>query len=539
MVSSSNSSTGTRRRTPCNPIRTIVVATAIAIVATTASAQTDRSVDIAVDGANKDPNQISITVGLNTAATDGPDLDSHDRAPMAPPPGGPSGEFRSRVQFIFGDGFLIADYKPFNVTQSWALQLEFGDASMTGASNTDITLTWEEDDGSNRFAGLGYGDVQLEDDGTTVDMLAVTQHTFSATPGEETRTVTITVSDIAIPIANDDTLLLLQGSSAVASPVLTNDLGAAGKGLAVIDIPKNGTRGAAAISGDMLQVFYTPSNANQFGTDTFTYTVSDGTLTATATVNVAIHQVMFERGLSATVAGDQPLNVDVTISYHESVNHLKLILTESFPAFDKDPGHYMIASAAGPGGLAVSGTIPHEVMSDATAGTAAFTWDPAGAGGLPASPFTVSYQLQTNTGDCDEKTISGRLDYGSGSNLVPTITDTFRPATQDFHDADGNHNSRISAIEYLLFAGPVADVFQKGASGKYCYDGTTLVPDTTGSDCPQQQVFHPADAMPANGAISAIEFLIYTGPVADVFQKGASGAYIFGCDGLAPSLVVP
>ena len=88
------------------------------------------------------------------------------------------------------------------------------------------------------------------------------------------------------PTAFDDQATTPQ-NTAVTINVLANDLAGSGPGpLAIMSVgsPKGGT----AATNNSGQIVYTP-NAGFLGDDTFTYTVSDGLGSATATVHVKVY----------------------------------------------------------------------------------------------------------------------------------------------------------------------------------------------------------------------------------------------------------
>ena len=110
--------------------------------------------------------------------------------------------------------------------------------------------------------------------------------------GTDEAMVTITVrQDNQPPAANDDSANTAM-NAAVQIAVLANDSDPDGDTLQVIAVSTPG-HGTAVISGS--GVLYTPA-AGFFGTDTFSYTVSDGlggTDTATVTVTVSETQETF------------------------------------------------------------------------------------------------------------------------------------------------------------------------------------------------------------------------------------------------------
>ncbi|MES1242957.1 MAG: Ig-like domain-containing protein [Acidobacteriota bacterium] len=128
--------------------------------------------------------------------------------------------------------------------------------------------------------------------------------------GSDTATVTMTVtaSNDALT-ANDDSATAAEDGSVTVN-VLANDTDPENDPLTVVSVTQ-GTNGAVAIVGN--QVTYTP-NADFHGTDSFTYTASDGNGgTGGATVTVTVTPVN-----DAPVAGDDTASVvedgSVTIS---------------------------------------------------------------------------------------------------------------------------------------------------------------------------------------------------------------------------------
>ena len=112
-------------------------------------------------------------------------------------------------------------------------------------------------------------------------------------PKEDELIVTITVPDLNdnSPVANNDTAKTKR-DEAVVIPVLANDtdldvsfpLSVTAVGAGETGPPSNGD---AQITGNMTTVTYTPDDRYS-GTDTFDYTVSDGSNAATATVTVRV-----------------------------------------------------------------------------------------------------------------------------------------------------------------------------------------------------------------------------------------------------------
>ena len=101
-------------------------------------------------------------------------------------------------------------------------------------------------------------------------------------------TVTVTITPVQdVPVATDDVASVPQGAAAIAIPVLAHDTDVDGDALRITSV-SGAKRGTITITGGGTGLSYDPF-ANKHGTDTFTYTVSDGLGgVATASVSVSI-----------------------------------------------------------------------------------------------------------------------------------------------------------------------------------------------------------------------------------------------------------
>ena len=107
----------------------------------------------------------------------------------------------------------------------------------------------------------------------------------AADPSNATSSIRVNITVVNIdepPVAVDDTARATEDGSAVTINVLDNDSDPEGENLtlAATTQPANGT---AVVEND--RVKYTP-NAGYYGSDTFTYTVSDGSLSSVGNVSV-------------------------------------------------------------------------------------------------------------------------------------------------------------------------------------------------------------------------------------------------------------
>ena len=103
----------------------------------------------------------------------------------------------------------------------------------------------------------------------------------------DTSTATVTVN-ASFPIANDDAFNTSVNESNVVFEVLVNDFSSptGNTGLTIVDVASPTTNGGSAvISGN--NILYTPA-PSFIGSDSFSYTISDGTNTDTATVTIDV-----------------------------------------------------------------------------------------------------------------------------------------------------------------------------------------------------------------------------------------------------------
>ncbi|MBX2999576.1 MAG: tandem-95 repeat protein [Caldilineaceae bacterium] len=115
--------------------------------------------------------------------------------------------------------------------------------------------------------------------------------TVTASDGHliDTDSFTLTVNNVNhAPVAADDNAITDEDAPVIIA-VLTNDSDPDGGSLSLTALSAP-TYGLAAVSGPSSAVIYTPT-LNFHGADTFTYTISDGALSVTATVRVTVNPV--------------------------------------------------------------------------------------------------------------------------------------------------------------------------------------------------------------------------------------------------------
>ena len=145
----------------------------------------------------------------------------------------------------------------------------------------------------------GTGTVSINLDGVSVDYTPSADFngteviTYTVSDGTDTATGTLTVTVTPVndaPVAVADTATVLEDAATTSIDVIANDTDVdLGNILSLTTVSTPGT-GTVSISLDGVSVDYTPS-ADFNGTEVITYTVSDGTDTATGTLTVTVRPV--------------------------------------------------------------------------------------------------------------------------------------------------------------------------------------------------------------------------------------------------------
>jgi len=163
-----------------------------------------------------------------------------------------------------------------------------------------ITLQGSDVDGDTLIYAIGTGPSHGTLSGTApnltytpdADYSGADSFTYTVSDGSVTSapaTVSITVSAVNDPpVANDDSAVVEEDSS-VTIPVLANDKDVEGEALTITGVSA-AAHGTAVVTADNQQIVYTP-NPDFNGADSFTYTVSDGSASDTATVQVTVTAV--------------------------------------------------------------------------------------------------------------------------------------------------------------------------------------------------------------------------------------------------------
>jgi YD repeat-containing protein len=274
--------------------------------------------------------------------------------------------------------------------------------------------------------------------------------TYTISDGHLTSTATETMTVTADPAANPDTAVTTpnvtgQPLTSVSLDPRVNDSFPSGLSLTVTGVT-DGAYGSASVNSAGTLVTYTPGYG-YVGTDSFTYTVSDGVGgTAMGTVNVTI--------ANPPVATNDSVQATQQVAY-----------TFDPRANDSDPGGYTPLSVNGIGPQPANGTVTYTgtsltYTSNATfVGKDTFTYTVKDSVGLVSQPATVT--VTVIAGNAPPTAVNDSMDaqayYTGGAGVQPSAT--IDPRTND-----------ISPEGYTL---SITGVTQ-GAKGTVTTNGTTV-----------------------------------------------------------------
>ena len=213
-------------------------------------------------------------------------------------------------------------------------------------------------------------------------------------------TVHVTITGNSPPIANTDTLTVLEDDPATAVDVLANDTDPNGDPLLIVDT-STAAKGTVAITGGGTGLSYDPApDAN--GSDSFTYTVSDGKGGhGTATVDVTI-----------TPTNDEPVATDdsVTVTFDGPAVPVDVLGNDT--DIDGDPLLVVDVGTASKGIVTITG-----------GGTALTYQSNAGETGSDSFSYTA--------GDGQGGSASGTVHVTIADNGIPTANDDVLTVQED------------------------------------------------------------------------------------------------------------
>ena len=189
------------------------------------------------------------------------------------------------------------------------------------AIDPDSTLTFGLGPGAPAGASISAGGV-FSWTPTEAQGPGVYPVTINVTDGEfnSTETIDITVNEVNVgPVASNDAITILEDAAATTIDVLANDEDHDNNTIITIIAVTNGTHGTVTITNGGVDLTYEP-DADFFGTDTFTYNITDGEFTDTATVTITVTNV-----------NDDPIAVDDAASVDEdSSTTISVLINDGF-----------------------------------------------------------------------------------------------------------------------------------------------------------------------------------------------------------------
>jgi hypothetical protein len=237
--------------------------------------------------------------------------------------------------------------------------------------------------------------------------------------GGDTATVHVTITPVEDdPVADDETLTILEDATATSVDVLAGDTDPDGDTLHV-SAATDGAKGSVVIAGDELSLTYDP-NPNVNGSDTFTYDADDGNgNTDTASVHVTITSVndvpSFSHG-SVDLHEDEDTAGDVS-GWASSISTGPSNESGQTPTF-------LVTGNTNPGLFSTAPSV------DATTGD--LTWTPtANASGTATVQVAIKDDGGTANGGDDTSTAVAVTITVDAVNDVPSATTDSASVTED------------------------------------------------------------------------------------------------------------
>ena len=209
----------------------------------------------------------------------------------------------------------------------------------------DITLTLTD------VVYTGDGIAAVNSDNASVDYtpaenyngIETITYTVSDGTNSATGTLTVTVTSVNdLPVVLPDTLEVAEDAATTSNDVIANDTDPVEEDTLTLTAVTTDENGTVAINTDNVSIDYTPA-ADFNGTETITYTVSDGTDTATGTLTVTV-----------TAVNDAPVAVDDALTVIEDADLTSKNVIENDTDVDLDTLTLTEVSYTGDGIVAVN-----------------------------------------------------------------------------------------------------------------------------------------------------------------------------------------
>jgi len=299
-------------------------------------------------------------------------------------------------------GVLITDSIPVSVTHS-SLSYTYTGAIITATGGAPYV--WQVEDLAHNQGGVITISGVLSDAlpaGAIINQASIAISATDSAPLDNGSSVSVAVQNV-LPVASDDVPpAVLEDSSDNALDVLTNDTDDNGDALTVYSLTPP-DQGGTALSGGT-HITYTPA-ADFVGTETFSYTISDGNGGFdTAVVTVTVDNV-----------NDAPLAADdlFTVIEVSSGNVLNVLLNDSFAPDSGETLTIFAIGAPDQGGTALNASTH-------------ITYTPA-ADFVGVETFT--YTISDGNGGFDTTLVTVAVEAGPPPNAPPTLSGISNQAT--------------------------------------------------------------------------------------------------------------
>ena len=215
---------------------------------------------------------------------------------------------------------------------------------------------------------VGSGTVAVNADGVSVDYTPAADFngteviTYTVSDGvlsDTTGTLTITLTPVNdTPVAVSDTATVEEDADLTSIDVISNDTDVEGDTLTLIAATTDGS-GTATVNADGVSVDYTPA-ADFNGTETITYTVSDGTDTSTGILTITV-----------TAVNDAPVAIDDTFILQQGNTEIVTLLATDI---DGDELTYTISNQPSHGSVTLNGNQATYIADGTYVGSDSFTF---------------------------------------------------------------------------------------------------------------------------------------------------------------------
>tara|TARA_B110000211_G_scaffold41852_1_gene43494 strand:+ start:593 stop:5065 length:4473 start_codon:yes stop_codon:yes gene_type:complete len=238
---------------------------------------------------------------------------------------------------------------------------------------------------------------------------------------------TINVVDINdTPVAVNDELTILEDAAVSSTNVVLNDTDEDNDNLSIINLSSDGN-GTVTTNTDNISIDYIPEE-NFNGTETITYTLSDGELTSTATLTISV-----------TAQNDAPIAQDGTITLAQGNTE---IVSLNASDIDSSELTFNIQDQPVNGSVTIDGNIATFIANESYTGSDSFTFT-ATDGDLESNLATITVDVTLSANNFNLNNIKT---YPNPVNNY-YIIDSYLPLELKIYDVNGRIISKYSLKE--------------------------------------------------------------------------------------------